>query len=135
MNPKLFLLILPLLGMSCATSAIQQDFDANVHDLDIHDLELELDTSLEDAGWASRGKVQGKNFWIKRGSGGHRTTMVLELESRPPNSAFSLEGKSGHAVNWMSLGILGLAMKNKAIAAVEEWQASWRELYPTVAPY
>jgi hypothetical protein len=51
----------------------------------------------------------------KRDGGGHATGAYFTFEESGKGSSFILNGKSDHVVNWLSCGILGLAMKSKAM--------------------
>ena len=82
-------------------------------DLDRATLRQEIEKTLREDQWhiVQKGDVLAAE---KKDGGGHSTRAYFTFAEVGKGSSFSLNGKSGHVVNWLTAGLLGLMQKSKA---------------------
>lgn len=100
-----------LIVAACASGA--GVWSGDVATLDRASLRQEMEKTLRADQWEVIDRTDTV-VAVKRGAGGHRTFAAITFQDAGKGSSYQLVGKSDHVVNWLSFGILGLAMKSKA---------------------
>ena len=100
-----------LLVAACASPA--GVWTGSYDNLDRGKLREEVEKTLREDQWiiTQKGDILVAE---KRDGGGHSTGAYFSFVEAGKGSSFSLNGKSGHVVNWLTFGILGAATKAKA---------------------
>ena len=130
-------LVLVLLSAlsACASTAGRWSATENTYAMDRDELEFLVTESLSGAGWEDIPRGRGfDQLWFRSGSGGHRTHLGVSFEEQPGGSGFTLLAKSGHAVNWLTLGLLGLFSKGSSRDLVNAWLDEWRAIHSPLGP-
>lgn len=100
-----------LLVAACASPA--GVWTGSYDNLDRAKLREEVEKTLREDQWVitQKGDILVAE---KRDGGGHSTGAYFSFVDAGKGSSFSLNGKSGHVVNWLTFGIIGAATKAKA---------------------
>ena len=102
-------------------------WDGGSRSLDEVQLERQVEASLAADAWIVMPDESDADLVVeKNGPGGQQTWAKFEfVPSGDGGSSFRMLGLSHHSVNWLTFGILGLSMQNRARQECAEWVENW----------
>ena len=110
--------------VACKSTALTVDASENVYTLRRASLESIVEESLKNDSW---NVVRGPVFYAQKlGTGMDRIVLFLTFKDQRDKSSFSLTAKSGHALNFFTIGILGRAGCGEAAQAAQQWLDAFR---------
>jgi len=116
-----------LVAAACASSA--GVWTGSYDNLDRSTLREEVEKTLRADQWVIVAKGETLEA-VKKDGGGHQTGASIHFADAGKGSSFELSGKSGHVVNWLTFGILGLSMKAKAAHSCSNFVETFEREHP-----
>jgi hypothetical protein len=98
--------------------------------LDAKALRADVEGSLTAAGYAPQPTPEGLNA-MKQAEKGAQTWMYITFADNPSGgSTFELVGKSNNRWNILTLGIMGMVLRQHAWNDCSEWYEAWSKSHP-----
>jgi hypothetical protein len=99
--------------------------------LDAKALRADVESSLSANSYAIQPTAEATTTAMKQGDYSAQTWMYFTFTENPSGgSSFDMIGKSNNRWNWVTLGIMGMVLRQHAWNACSEWYEAWAKAHP-----